>query len=327
MPNNKQQWQDSLANLITDPSVLLRELSLDMSLLPQAQHVAKVFPLRVTRSFLSRIKKGDINDPLLRQILPLGEELVKHEGYTADPLMESNVNPIPGLLHKYAGRVLVMLTSACAIHCRYCFRREFPYADNNPGRGWSRILDYLAKDESITEVILSGGDPLVVSDTLLQEFSEELVKISHITRLRIHTRIPIVLPERITDEFIDWAKKLKHKLVIVIHANHPQELNDEVFAVFKKLKQAGVELFNQSVLLKSINDKVDVLKELSEKLFSNGVIPYYLHVLDKVQGTAHFDMSLKCAKELHHQLQQLLPGYMVPRLVREDPDHTTKTIL
>lgn len=327
MSNSKSHWQTSLSNLITDPQILLEELGIGMEFLPQATQAAQAFPLRVTRSFVNRMKKGDPKDPLLLQVLPLGEELVKNKFYVSDPLQESDANPIPGLLHKYAGRVLVMLTGACAIHCRYCFRREFPYSQNNPGRGWQQIMDYLAEDETLNEVILSGGDPLVVNDQILREFSEELVKVPHVKRLRIHSRIPIVLPERITDDFITWAQELKLKLVLVIHANHPLEINDEVMCALKKLKAVGVELLNQSVLLKGINDNVSVLKTLSEKLFTAGVLPYYLHVLDKVQGTAHFDMELEQAKQIHHQLQQQLPGYLVPKLVREDPENTSKTLL
>lgn len=327
MSIDKRVWQYALANLITEPRVLLQELDLDMALLPRAYEASKIFPLRVTHSFLARMKKSDINDPLLRQVLPLGEELVKNSAYSVDPLKETSFNPVPGLLHKYQGRVLVMLTGACAIHCRYCFRREFPYADNNPGRGWEQILQYIAADKTLNEVILSGGDPLVINDQLLREFSEELVKVPHITRLRIHSRIPIVLPERISDEFIAWVQQLKQKLVLIVHVNHPQEIDDEVIQVLKRLKRVGVELLNQSVLLKGVNDDINVLKDLSEKLFTAGVLPYYLHVLDKVQGTSHFDMELVHAKELHGELQKLLPGYLVPKLVREDPEQAAKTLM
>ena len=318
-------WQTALTQAVTCPKELLQLLELDNTLLHAAEDAAKLFPLRITRSYLARMKKGDLNDPLLRQVLPIDAEQRIVAGYYTDPLQEKNVNPAPGLLHKYEGRVLLTLVGACAINCRFCFRRHFPYEDNNPGStGWDTTLAYIAKNPAIHEVILSGGDPLVASDKLLGQLSEKLAAIPHVKRLRIHTRIPVVLPERITEEFILWIKNLKQKPIIVIHCNHAQEINDEVKTVLHTLAQAGVVLLNQSVLLKGINDDVDTLIQLSETLFEAGVQPYYLHVLDKVQGAAHFDLPLETAQSLHWEITQRLSGYLVPKLVCEQPGAPAK---
>lgn len=324
----KQRWQEALSDLITDPRELFALLDLDPALLDSAYAAARLFPLKVPSSFIARIQKGNIQDPLLKQILPLGVELNIIPGYVADPLQETNVNPVPGLLHKYHGRVLVTLTSACAVHCRYCFRRYFPYDENNPGTsGWEKIFSYLKSDSSINEVILSGGDPLAVNDKLLTSFVSQLSSIPNVKRLRFHTRLPIVIPERITDEFINWLSQIEMDKIIVVHANHPNEINHDVKNALLKLRDAGIALLNQSVLLKDINDDVETLKELSEKLFSSGVLPYYLHVLDKVQGAAHFDMSIEKAFALHAELSQCLSGYLVPKLVCEEPGALSKTLL
>lgn len=324
----KDTWQDALSQLVTDPEELLALLALSRELLQPAQLASLAFPLKVPRGYLSRIEKGNPNDPLLKQILPLGVELDVMPGYSKDPLQEIEVNPVPGLLHKYHGRVLVTLTSACAVHCRYCFRRHFPYADNNPGtQGWAKIADYIRGDETITEVILSGGDPLSVSDRLLQAFTEQLHSIPHLKRLRIHTRIPVVLPERVTTGLLNWLKALPYQTVMVIHANHPQEINDEVAIALQAMRNAGVMMLNQTVLLRDINDDVATLAALSESLFAAGVMPYYLHVLDKVRGAQHFDLPLAKAKALHAELAAVLPGYLVPRLVQEEPGKPAKTTL
>lgn len=321
-------WQAALSNLITDPKDLFSLLNLDPLLLDRAYEVSRHFPLKVTHSFVERMQKGNIHDPLLQQVLPIGKELEEVTGYERDPLQEANKNPIPGLLHKYHNRVLVTLTSACAIHCRYCFRRHFPYEDNNPGkRGWEKIFSYIQENKNIQEVILSGGDPLSVSDQLLAQFCEQLAAIPHIKYLRFHTRLLVVLPERITDAFIHWLSTLKFSVVIVIHMNHPNEMSVEVVHALSRLRQAGVTLLNQSVLLKNINDDVDTLARLSETLFSAGVLPYYLHVLDKVQGAAHFDLPLSQAQTLHTQLTAKLSGYLVPKLVCEKAGALSKTVI
>ncbi|MDR3478152.1 MAG: EF-P beta-lysylation protein EpmB [Gammaproteobacteria bacterium] len=323
--NNSTLWQKALVNAITDPEELLTLLELDASLLSAAQSAAQLFPLKIPREFVSRIEKNNLNDPLLRQIMPLGEELLQVQGYKEDPLEEAKVNPIPGLLHKYVGRVLLTFIGTCAINCRYCFRRHFPYTENNPGRtGWERALNYISEDKSIHEVILSGGDPLVANDRTLQTFSDKLNLIPHIKRLRIHSRIPVILPERITPDFIAWLTQLKQKPVLVIHCNHPQEINALVKEAIFALSQAGITLLNQSVLLKGVNDNADTLVALSEALFEIGVQPYYLHALDKVQGTAHFDLEREIAQSLHWEMSQRLSGYLVPKLVYEQPGAPSK---
>jgi len=264
------------------------------------------------------MKKGDIHDPLLQQILPLGAELQEHPGFVKDPLNETAVNPISGLLHKYHGRVLLTVIGTCAINCRYCFRRSFPYHENNPGTaGWEKALEYIANDSSITEVIFSGGDPLVATDKYLFTLSQKIAAIPHVKTLRIHTRLPIVLPERITTDFIEWFTSSRLKPVLVVHCNHPQEINEEVAVRLHKLRDAKITLLNQAVLLKNINDKADILIKLSETLFEHGVLPYYLHLLDRTRGTAHFEVEEARAKQLIAKIMQKLPGYLVPKLVRE----------
>jgi len=318
-------WQDALRHVITDPKELLHLLELDPALEQAARAASQLFPLRVPRGFVARMKKGDISDPLLRQVLPLGDELTIMPGYEQDPLQEKKVNPVPGLLHKYKGRVLITLTPICAIHCRYCFRREFPYAENHPGKqGWEKLWDYIASDPTIEEVILSGGDPLSVNEKILFTFSEELAALSQIKTLRIHTRLPIVLPERITADFIQWLGCLKQKVVMVVHCNHAQEINEEVKQGLRALHAAGVILLNHTVLLKGVNDNADTLIELNKALFAMNVLPYYLNLLDKVHGTHHFDVALSQAKAIHQTLVASLPGYLVPRLAREVPGAKAK---
>lgn len=324
----KHTWQEALSDLVTDPEELLEYLALDPGLRADAIAAARLFPLRVPRGYLARIRKGDPRDPLLLQILPLRVELEEKAGYGQDPLGEMAANPVPGLLHKYHGRVLVTLTGVCAVHCRYCFRRYFPYEENNPGTaGWNLIFDYLRQNSSINEVILSGGDPLAVSDKLLERFTEQLSQISHITRLRLHTRLPIVLPERITTDFLTWLKGLKMQTVVVVHANHPNEISREVKDALSSLRLAGVTVLNQSVLLKDVNDNARVLSELSSELFSSGVLPYYLHMLDRVKGSAHFEVPLETARALITELSETLPGYLVPKLVLEEAGAASKTFL
>lgn len=311
-------WQTALSNLITDPQELLELLNLDLTLLPKAKEVANFFPLRVTREFVTRMQKGNLEDPLLKQVLPLHLELKQTEGFDPDPLQEKKVNPLPGLLHKFKGRVLLTITSACAIHCRYCFRREFPYEQNNPGsEGWKKVLAYIAADSTINEVILSGGDPLAASDTFLEKFTQQLAAIPHLKILRIHTRMPIVLPQRINSELLTWFTATQLQPVMVIHCNHPDEIDAQVLKALNLLRQKNVTLLNQSVLLKGINDSATVLIELSQKLFAAGVLPYYLNLLDKVTGAAHFEVDQNIAAHLMREVMSHLPGYLVPKLVRE----------
>ncbi|HEV8078496.1 MAG TPA: EF-P beta-lysylation protein EpmB [Marinobacter sp.] len=321
-----EAWQDALKDLIRTPEALFQALELDISLLPAALKASQSFELRVPRAFVARMHKRDINDPLLRQVLPLGQELLAEPGYSQDPLAEAAANPHPGLIHKYHGRVLLIVTGSCAINCRYCFRRHFPYADNRPGRAdWQQALDYIRADTSITEVIFSGGDPLNAPDSQLAWLVNQLEGIQHITRLRIHTRLPIVIPSRITDDCLSWLAHNRFATSVVIHSNHANELDAEVGQALERLRSAGIVLLNQTVLLKGINDDTDTLANLSERLFALGVLPYYLHLLDKVAGAAHFAVGLNQARALHLQLRQRLSGYLVPKLVQELPGEASKT--
>jgi EF-P beta-lysylation protein EpmB len=307
-----------LARAVSDPADLLRRLELDSALLPAARRAARLFSLRVPLGFIARMKPGDVNDPLLRQVLPLDAECREAPGFKADPVGDLNAMPVPGLLHKYCGRVLLIASGACAVHCRYCFRRHFPYGDANPSRdSWRAALDYIAADPTIREVILSGGDPLSLNDRRLNELVSQIEKIAHVRRLRIHTRLPVVLPERVDDGLLDWLQAGRLKKIIVIHANHANEIDAAVTGALRRLALACPTLLNQSVLLRGVNDSVDALHNLSEMLFAAGALPYYLHLLDKVQGAAHFEVPMHCALALMEELNGRLPGYLVPRLVIE----------
>ena len=265
-------WQSALAHAIRDPAELLAAVGLGREWLPAAQAAARLFPLRVPRGFVARMRPRDPHDPLLRQVLPLAEECVAVEGFADDPVGDHAAMVAPGVLHKYEGRVLLTVTGACAVHCRYCFRRHFPYAEANPAADqWRGALDYIAADHSISEVILSGGDPLTLSDRRLAGLARELAAMPHLRRLRLHTRLPIVLPERVDDQLLEWLGAAGLKTVVVVHANHANEIDASVQAAFARLKRAGVELLNQSVLLRGVNDNVDALAALSETLFEAGV--------------------------------------------------------
>jgi len=319
------EWQAVLGRAISDPSELLAAVGLGEEWLPAAQAAARLFPLRVPRGFVARMRRGDPRDPLLRQVLPLEAECLAVEGFVTDPVGDLGAMAVPGVLHKYEGRVLLTATGACAVHCRYCFRRHFPYPDANPAADrWNAALAYIANDESITEVILSGGDPLTLSDRRLADFAKRLETIPSIRRLRLHTRLPIVLPERVNDGLLEWLGDSRLKTVVVVHANHANEIDASVRAALARLKTRGVELFNQSVLLRGVNDNADALAALSEVLFASGVNPYYLHLLDKVQGAAHFEVPEDAACSIMAALSKRLPGYLVPRLVREIPGQPGK---
>jgi len=320
---SNKQCED--AGIVTDPAELFRLLDLDPTLLAAAQTASKLFSLRVPSSYVARMRKGDPNDPLLRQVLPIADEMATTPGFTSDPVGDYQAMVAPGVLHKYQGRVLLMTTGACGIHCRYCFRREFPYAQSVAGMSQRQAaLEYLTKQPDVNEVILSGGDPLSLSNRRLTVLLEELAAVPHLRRLRIHSRQPIVMPERIDDALLELLNTSRFKMVMVVHANHPQEINESVQARLKQLSAVGVSLFNQAVLLRAVNDSVDTLVELSEALFSVGVIPYYLHLLDRVRGAAHFEVSEDRARRLMKELRRSLPGYLVPRLVREQQGKPAK---
>jgi len=286
------------------------------------------FPLRVPRGFIQRMVKGDSRDPLLLQVLPVLQESLEVAGFTADPLDERLAMPVPGLLHKYRNRALLTMTGACAVHCRYCFRRHFPYTDANPAGGqWQAAVRYLTKHPEITELILSGGDPLTLSDARLHSLTDQLTTLTQLRTLRIHTRLPIVLPARIDNGLLSWIDAQALKLVVVVHCNHPNEIDQSVIDALNNLTAAGVTLLNQSVLLRHINDSAATLARLSECLFTAGVMPYYLHQMDRVQGAAHFRVSIERARNIMDELRASLPGYLLPRLVEEKPGMPGKTPL
>ena len=313
-----RRWQDDLAEAISSAEMLVRVLGLDPSLVAPAQAAAAKFRLRVPLGYVARMRHGDPNDPLLRQVLPITAENSPTPHFTTDPLGEAAARRAPGLLQKYQGRALLITTSACAVHCRYCFRREFPYSEHTgDGPRFHEALAEIARDTSLEEIILSGGDPLSLSDARLTALTDALAAIPHIKRLRVHTRQPIVLPSRVDAGLIAWLQRLSWPVVFVLHANHANEIDANVRAACAQLRAAGVTLLNQAVLLKGVNDDGNVLADLSRALFAAGVLPYYLHALDRVSGAAHFDIPETQARQLAGDLAARLPGYLVPRLVRE----------
>ena len=313
-----QNWQAQINDLITDPRELLQLLHLPEHLLDGALAGQQSFGLRVPRVFVERMQIGNPHDPLLLQVLPLHLELDTAAGYSLDPLGEAAANATAGILHKYHNRLLLTLTGACAIHCRYCFRRHFPYQDNLPKtEDWPRIRDYLLTHPDVNEVILSGGDPLSVSNRRLFYWLEQLESLPQLTTLRIHSRLPVVLPARMDDELLARLASSRLHVVLVIHSNHPNELDKNTTRVLQRCRESGMFLLNQTVLLKGINDNTDCLAALSHRLFDAGVLPYYLHLMDRVQGAAHFDVEESTALAIYQQLMRQLSGYLLPRLVRE----------
>lgn len=324
----KQPWQTALANTIKDPAVLLKQLGLSAKLDAIDRHAIKNFPLRVPQAYVNKMRHGDKYDPLLRQVFPLIDESFDVANFVTDPVGDNLATTSPGILQKYQGRALLVTTGACAIHCRYCFRRHFPYGDSNPlASQWRQTLEQIAQDNSINEVILSGGDPLSLSDNKLAALATDIEKIPHIKRLRIHTRLPIVLPERVDEHLLSWIKASKLKIIMVVHANHANEIDPLVAIALNKLRLANCQLLNQTVLLKGINDSSQDLYDLSERLSEVDVIPYYLHLLDKVAGASHFDVAEQLGIELIAKIRTRLPGYLVPRLVREQQGEASKTII
>ena len=328
MVNVPISWQREQAQAITDPHQLLAELELPDELAAPATRAAQLFGLRVPRSFVARMRRGDPDDPLLRQVLPLEAEFDETPGYVPDPLEEQAARRSPQLLQKYSGRALIIATEACAVHCRYCFRREFPYSQSSgepqAGGRFGETLAALAQDSSIEEVILSGGDPLSLNDARLGQLTDALAAIPHVKRLRIHTRQPVVLPSRVDAGLLAWLRGIRLPTVVVLHVNHANEIDADVRAACAALRSTGVTLLNQSVLLRGVNDDADTLQRLSETLFDAGVLPYYLHLPDRVRGTAHFDVEQRRAQELLATLTGRLSGYLVPRLVREVPGAASK---
>lgn len=327
LPAQHDSWKAELASAISDPAELLQRLELPRSLLDAARTAAQRFPLRVTGHYLGLIEKGNPQDPLLRQVLPLAEELEDVAGFVTDPVGDHAARQGAGLLHKYQGRALLISTGACAIHCRYCFRRHYPYAEQNAIRHWEQVSGQLAGMPGVNEVILSGGDPLTLSDQRLAKLIARFGEMPQLRRLRIHSRTPSVLPSRITPRLIRMLEETHLGTSLVLHCNHPREVSTALANALTGLRRAGVTLLNQAVLLKGVNDSVDTLQQLSEQLFEAGILPYYLHALDRVRGAAHFDVPDARARALHGQLRRRLPGYLVPRLVREIAGEDSKTPL
>ena len=321
-------WRRELAEAFRDPADLGRFLGLHPAIVAEAAASTAGFPFLVPRGFAARMRPGDPLDPLLLQVLPRSAETRAVTGYSADPLAEAAFRTAPGLVHKYDGRALVLVTGGCAVNCRYCFRREFPYGESGATRrGIDLALAAVAADDSLTEVILSGGDPLLADDDDLAAIVGRLDAIPHLRRLRVHSRLPVVLPSRIDDRLVAAFARSRLARVVVIHANHPAEIDEAVAGAVRRLAGMPAVVLNQAVLLRGVNDSPAVLAALSERLVEIGVVPYYLHLLDRVHGAAHFEVSEEQARRLHRFLMETLPGYAVPRLVREIPGERSKTWL
>jgi EF-P beta-lysylation protein EpmB len=321
-------WQRDVADSIRDPAALFALLGIDAAARPGAAAAAREFGCRLPRRLIDGIAAPSADDPVLRQFLPSGTELEPRDGYAADPVGDLAATRAAGLLQKYAGRALLITTGACAVHCRYCFRRHFPYAEQHAGRdAWGGALAELARATDVHEVILSGGDPLMLDDDRLGQLWRQLATIPHLRRLRLHTRMPVVVPTRVTGELVRRLARPRFATSVVVHVNHPGELATDAVAALGRLRRAGVTLLNQSVLLRGVNDDARVLRALSEDLFTAGVLPYYLHLLDRVAGAAHFAVDEAPAKALVRRLRSELPGYLVPRLVRETPGAAAKETL
>ena len=324
----EQNWQSQLSDLITDPLELLNTLQLPESLLRGANLATASFKLRVPRAFVAKMQLGNPDDPLLLQVLPHHLELEEHPEFVTDPLGEEHANQQPGVLHKYKSRFLLTLTGACAVHCRYCFRRHFPYQDNLPKQqDWLNIKQYIESQPDINEVILSGGDPLTLSNRKLAEWIERLSSIKQLKFLRIHSRVPIVIPNRVDEQLISILKNSRLRIIVVIHSNHAAELDDFTCGKLNQLVEQKIVVLNQAVLLKGVNDSAQTLIDLSYRLFDAGVMPYYLHVLDKVKGAQHFDLDSSDIEQIYKDVLANLPGYLVPKLVREIAGENNKTPL
>ncbi|EXH91982.1 EF-P beta-lysylation protein EpmB [Acinetobacter baumannii] len=327
--HQEQNWQSQLSDLITDPLELLNllELSTDQ-LLSGAILASEKFKLRVPRAFVGKMNAKDPLDPLLLQVLPHHLELEEHPEFVTDPLGEEAANQLPGVLHKYKSRFLLTLTGACAVHCRYCFRRHFPYQENLPkNEDWLNIKNYIESNPDINEVILSGGDPLTLSNRKLALWLERLSSLKQVKILRIHSRVPIVIPNRIDEELISLLKNSRLRIILVVHSNHASELDDFTCSKLLQLSEHHITVLNQAVLLKGVNDSAQTLTDLSYRLFEARVMPYYLHVLDKVKGAQHFDLIPSEIDAIYQDLLASLPGYLVPKLVREIAGEKNKTPL
>jgi EF-P beta-lysylation protein EpmB len=324
----RRSWQQLWRECVTDPRELLDLLDLDHLADHFLLNGESGFALRVPRGFIARMRRGDANDPLLLQVMPQAAELVETPGFTSDAVGDLAARAVAGVLHKYQGRALLIATGSCAVNCRYCFRRHFPYAGETAAASrWQEAIEHIRADTSIHEVILSGGDPLSLSTPKLAELTTALASIAHLKRIRIHTRLPVVLPERVDEDLGTWLRHLPWPVAVVLHANHANEIDSAVADACARLRASGVTVLNQSVLLRGVNDNVDALAALSERLFECGVIPYYLHQLDRVAGAAHFAVDDTIARALMDALRGRLSGYLVPLLVREIAGEPGKTPL
>lgn len=325
-PQDDSDWRVALTGAFRQGGDLLAYLGLERSLADS--EAARSFACLVPRHYARRMRHADPADPLLRQVLPVSQECEDVPGFSSDPLQEADAQCGPGLLQKYQNRALLVCTGACAVHCRYCFRRHYDYSQTPGGRRWWQpALEEIRHQPQVDEVILSGGDPLLLSDDSLAALLQDLTALPQLKRLRMHSRLPVVLPQRVSDSLLDICSRQSLPLVMVIHANHAREFDDDVTAACQRLRAAGVHMLNQSVLLAGVNDSVDALADVSHALFAAGVLPYYLHMLDPVAGTAHFALSDERAQELMRSLQSQLPGYLLPRLAREVPGADSKQII
>ncbi|MCD6045160.1 MAG: epmB [Gammaproteobacteria bacterium] len=319
----KLSWQQALQQCVTSLDELASLIPAVTQLISTAAQSS--FPFKASRRYLAKINPHDATDPLLLQILPQAIEMQHHSAFSPDPLQEHRYNSLPGLIHKYASRVLITLVGSCAIHCRYCFRRHFAYEDNRPGtQGLEAIYEYIRAHPEVNEVILSGGDPLLANDAVLQSLTQALSKIPHLKRVRIHTRLITTIPERITPELIHALTHTRLKSILVAHCNHPRELDDDIAAACNTLVQNNITVLNQGIFLAGVNDNAETLIALSEKLFSCHILPYYLHSLDAVTGSAHFDLPLERQRALYTTMQEQLPGFLVPKWVKEVPGEKHK---
>ena len=327
-PTSPPTWQESMRMAVRSPAELCRLLGLGPEWDFSEDAPQQAFPLFVPREYLARMEWGNPHDPLLRQVLPLGDESLQETGFSLDPVGDTAATLSPGVLHKYSGRALLIATGACAIHCRYCFRRHYPYEESPHSLAqWEPSLAAIAADSSLHEVILSGGDPLTLPDAKLAQLLERIEQIPHVSRLRIHTRLPIVIPQRITDGLLTMLGQSRLQTIVVVHANHAAELDAPTAAALSTLVEAGLLVFNQAVLLRGVNDSAALLAELCLRLIELRVVPYYLHQLDRVTGAAHFEVPLEEGLAIVEQLRTLLPGYAMPQYVQEIPGEASKTPL
>lgn len=326
--NLQTDWKVELSQCVSSIDELLDQLGLNAEDLTASEQAASDFPIKVPQPFVQLMEYGNPNDPLLKQVLPVKPELDTDSNYSTDPVDESNYNPVAGIVHKYHNRVLMIISPNCAVNCRYCFRRHFPYDENRQSKQqWLKALDYLKAKPEINEVIYSGGDPLAANDHFLAWLTQQIESIENIRRLRIHTRLPVVIPSRIDGHLLNWLGNTRLKPTMVMHINHTNEIDTALCEAVERLKTAGVTVLNQSVLLRAINDNSEQLVALSEKLFDSGIMPYYLHLLDPVQGAGHFDVPKQRAVQIFHQIQAQLPGFLVPRLAQEIAGKPSKSLV